>query len=72
MGCCNRKSLIERDGCLGIPESMAAWDMRGEREDAKNKLSALLFCLGLVQMLGMSSWVKQNPCLLSSRRGDLG
>lgn len=45
---------------------------RREQEDAKNKLSALLFCLGLVQMLGMSSWVKQNPCPLDSRRGDLG
>lgn len=39
---------------------MAAWDMR-EKEDAKNKLSALLFCHGLVQMLVISSWVKQNP-----------
>ena len=47
-------------GCLGYE--------RSEKENAKNKLSALLFCRGLVQMLVISSWVKQSPFQLRERR----
>lgn len=69
MNCCSRKSLIERKGCMwGSREHGCLGYERREKEDAKNKLSALLFCHGLVQILVISSWVKQNPFQLREKR----
>lgn len=42
-----------------------------EKEAAKNKSWVLLFCLGSVQMLGVNSCVKQNPCQVNKRRFGL-
>lgn len=61
--------MIERKGCVrGSREHGCLGYERSEKENAKNKLSALLFCRGLVQMLVISSWVKQSPFQLRERR----
>lgn len=39
-----------------------------EKDAAKNKTWALLFCLGSVLMTGVSSYVKQNPYQINEKR----
>ena len=71
MNCCSRKSLIERKGCMwGSREHGCLGYERREKEDAKNKLSALLFCHGLVQIL--VSVLGLSRILFSSERRDIG
>lgn len=36
MVCCSRKSPKKREGCLGVPESMAGWDIK-ERKNTENE-----------------------------------
>lgn len=68
----SRKTLNKRERCLGFHR---AWLLgictnrkNTEKDAAKNKPWALLFCLGSVLMTGVSSYVKQNPCQINEKR----
>lgn len=68
----SRKTLNKREGCLGFQKAWLFGICKNrkstEKDAVKNKPWALPFCLGLVLMPGVSSYVKQNACQINERR----